>query len=107
MIAMFQLGDTLDRDEPLSANGRIQVEYVTDSVLPMLTDGGAWIAPGPSPLGTEEILETFKQILGHENYRGQSFQCPNNQGDIVAYNPTTDVVTITTPNPITEGDNHE
>jgi hypothetical protein len=51
MIAAFKLDDVKDREEPFSENGQIQIDYVTEQILPMLTEQGAWIAPGPSPLG--------------------------------------------------------
>jgi hypothetical protein len=99
MIAAFKLDDVKDRDEPFSENGQIQIDYVTEQILPMLTDEGAWIAPGPSPLDTDEVLQTYKVIVEHPNYRGQTLRCPDCSGWWIEYDAPNGIVTISEPKP--------
>src|SRR6185436_5391877 len=94
MLAAMKLADVKDRTEPFTDDGKIQIDHVTEKVLPMLSAGGGWIAPGPSPLSTEETIDTFKVIVAHRNYQGQTLRCPDAEGCWISYDPPNGIVTI-------------
>lgn len=89
MIAMFLIDDLKEPDDDaFSENQQITYDYATQTVLPMMTANGVWIAPAPrSPLTMEEIVRVFGAIIEHDSYRDQTMTIADCEGCWITYTP--------------------
>lgn len=81
MMAVIPVADMIEQDDPLTENQQIAVDYARDFVLPMLAEGGVWMAPAEtSPLTMQETMYVLKVISELEVYKGQRIDLVDNMG---------------------------
>jgi hypothetical protein len=85
MIAMFHISDIRESNE-WTENQQIMFDYATQTVLPMISPAGVWMAPAErQPVTMEEVVRCFARIIEHESYQGQTMITADSEGAWITY----------------------
>lgn len=66
-----------------AANQAVLLDFMLESILPVLRPDGVWMPTAIAPLPANEVEEVFKLVARHENYKRQHLATRTNDNYVV------------------------